>query len=122
MVRDSKAGWSVGGDSGPAIVPRQLEKSLLWRAVAYKDDNLQMPPDGKLPDNDLNLLKKWIESGAIDPRTEGQAAQRKTIDIEAGKQWWAFQPFWSAATRRRFASPATRPPKSDVESSKTQGE
>jgi hypothetical protein len=122
LVLDSKAGWSVGGDSGPAIVPQQLEKSLLWRAVAWKDDNLRMPPDGKLPDNDLTLLKKWIESGAIDPRTEGQAAQRKTIDIEAGKQWWAFQPFWSAATRRRFASPATRPPQSDVESSKTPGE
>lgn len=92
LVLDSKAGWSVGGDSGPAIIPGDLEKSLLWRVVNYQEPGLEMPPDGKLPAADLTLIKKWIESGANDPREDGQAAQKKQIDLEAGRQWWAFQP------------------------------
>jgi hypothetical protein len=92
LVLDSKAGWSVGGDSGPSITPGKLDKSLLWRVVNYKEHGLEMPPDGKLADADLLLLKKWIESGATDPRVDGKAAGRKTIDIEAGRKWWSFQP------------------------------
>ncbi|MDA1054913.1 MAG: PSD1 and planctomycete cytochrome C domain-containing protein [Planctomycetota bacterium] len=104
LVLDSKAGWTVGGDSGPAIVPREPGKSLLWRAVAYQNDNLQMPPEGKLTAGDLSLLKKWIESGAFDPRTGGQAAQRKTIDIAVGKQWWAFRPMAQQQPRKSQGS------------------
>ncbi len=92
LVLDSKAGWSVGGDSGPAIVPTKLDKSLLWRVVNYEVSGLEMPPDGKLPESDRGLIRKWIESGAVDPREEGRAAERKKIDIEAGRQWWAFRP------------------------------
>jgi hypothetical protein len=96
LVLDSKAGWSVGGDSGPAIVPAELDKSLLWRVVNYEVPGLEMPPDGKLPESDLVLIKKWIESGAVDPREDGRAVERKKIDIEAGRQWWAFKPLQSA--------------------------
>ncbi len=91
LVLDSKAGWTVGGDSGPAIVPRMLDESLLWRVVNYQEPSIEMPPDGKLSDSDLLLIRKWIESGADDPREDGLAAARKTIDLEAGRQWWAFR-------------------------------
>src|SRR6056297_352205 len=92
LVLDSKAGWTVGGDSGPAIVPSRLDKSLLWRVVNHEVAGLEMPPDGKLPEPERTLLQKWIESGAVDPREDGRAAQRKTIDIDAGRHWWAFRP------------------------------
>jgi hypothetical protein len=92
LVLDSKAGWSVGGDSAPAIVPKELDKSLLWRVVNYEVPGLEMPPDGKFPESDRVLIKKWIESGAVDLREDGRAAERKKIDIEAGRQWWAFRP------------------------------
>ncbi|TWT77175.1 PSD1 and planctomycete cytochrome C domain-containing protein [Neorhodopirellula pilleata] len=92
LVLDSKAGWTAGGDSGPAIVPSQLDKSLLWQVVNHEVAGLEMPPDGKLPERDRTLIKKWIESGAVDPREDGRAADRKTIDIEAGRQWWSFRP------------------------------
>src|SRR6056297_4300232 len=55
LVLDSKAGWSVGGDSGPAVVPGSLDKSLLWQVVNYQESGLEMPPDGKLTDSDLKL-------------------------------------------------------------------
>jgi len=44
---DSKEGVLKGGDTGPAIVPGQPDKSLLIKAVRYADENLQMPPKGK---------------------------------------------------------------------------
>ena len=46
LVLDSKAGWSIGGDSGPAIVPGDADRSLLWHAVNYKQPKLEMPPAG----------------------------------------------------------------------------
>ena len=36
-----------GGDTGPAIVPGDPEKSLLIKAVRYTDPDLQMPPKGE---------------------------------------------------------------------------
>ena len=35
LALDLRAGWETGGDNGPAIVPGQLEKSLLIKAVRY---------------------------------------------------------------------------------------
>src|SRR5690349_23803019 len=43
---DWKGGWEKGGDSGPAILPGEPEKSLLIKAVRYTDPDLQMPPKG----------------------------------------------------------------------------
>lgn len=92
LVLDSRAGWTVGGDTGAAIVPGQPDESLLWKALLYEDESLQMPPEGKLAEEKLDLIRKWIETGAADPRVDGQAALRKSIDLEAGREWWAFQP------------------------------
>src|SRR5690606_29807428 len=43
---DTAHDLQAGGDSGPAIVPGQPEKSLLITAVQYNSDLVQMPPDG----------------------------------------------------------------------------
>src|SRR5688572_3426173 len=48
LLVDSLAALLRGGDTGPALVPGQPEKSLLIKAVLYEDDDLQMPPKGKL--------------------------------------------------------------------------
>jgi hypothetical protein len=40
----------------------------LFTAVRYTDTDLQMPPDGKLSQRDIDVLKKWIADGAFDPR------------------------------------------------------
>lgn len=64
---DSLAAATTGGDSGPAIVPGNITKSLFIKAIAFGDPDLQMPPRQKLADKDINLLTKWIESGAAWP-------------------------------------------------------
>src|SRR5690349_6872686 len=38
---DTKAGLLKGGKTAPAIVPGDLDKSLLIKAIRYKDEDLQ---------------------------------------------------------------------------------
>src|ERR1700753_2004647 len=35
-----------GGENGPAVVPGDPERSMIIKAVRYKDPDLQMPPKG----------------------------------------------------------------------------
>ena len=53
----------AGGDSGPAVAPGKPSESLLMSAVGYGNDELQMPPSGKLSNEKIAALKKWIEMG-----------------------------------------------------------
>ena len=57
---DSKEGVLKGGDTGPAIVPGQPDKSLLIKAVRYGDENLQMPPKNKKS----LATKRFIRTGS----------------------------------------------------------
>jgi hypothetical protein len=56
-----------GGDSGPAIVPGNLDASEVWKRVTSTDPDLVMPPpdSGKtLQTQQIATLKKWITDGA----------------------------------------------------------
>ena len=94
LTLDTKRGWAIGGDQGPAIVPGDLEASLLIRAVRYKDSDLEMPPDRRLADSEIAVLERWIKLGAPDPRTAHATPKPKMdpSDPIAGREHWAFQP------------------------------
>ena len=94
LLLDAKAGWVKGGDGGPAIVPGDPDSSPLVVAVRYEDEDMKMPPKGKLPADAIKTLEEWVKRGAPDPRTGPAAAPRpkREIDIEASKKTWAFQP------------------------------
>src|SRR5262245_44748362 len=72
LLLDSKEGWAKGGENGPAVVPGDPDRSLLIRAVRYQGD-AKMPPKGRLPDKQVDLLVRWVRMGAPDPR-DGSAA------------------------------------------------
>ncbi len=93
LILDSKEGLLEGGDTGPAIVPKHPEKSLLISAIEYNDPLLEMPPSGKLPKQVVEDFKKWIKMGAPDPRTDDQTSKRTNsgIDLEKGRKFWSFQ-------------------------------
>ena len=55
-----------GGESGAAVVPGKPGESLLMKAVRYQKP--QMPPQGKLSNNEVNVLNEWIRIGAPWPR------------------------------------------------------
>lgn len=92
---DSPAGFLAGGKSGPVIVPGKANESLLFFAINYKDVSLQMPPDGRLADAEVALLKEWIEKGAPHPKPEGEGSimpRRGAIDFKEARNYWAFRP------------------------------
>ncbi|QDU29249.1 Planctomycete cytochrome C [Anatilimnocola aggregata] len=89
---DSRDALLAGGDTGPAVVARSLEKSLLFKAITH-DGDFQMPPKGKLPDEVIADFRKWILMGAPDPRvTEINPAVKTVIDVEKGREYWAYRP------------------------------
>jgi mono/diheme cytochrome c family protein len=51
-----------GGDNGPAVVAGDIENSFLLRAVRYQVEDYQMPPSGRLSDDDIGLLEKWVKA------------------------------------------------------------
>ncbi|MEZ6080321.1 MAG: c-type cytochrome domain-containing protein [Pirellulaceae bacterium] len=63
LLLDSRDGWMAGGDSGPGLIPGDLENSLLIEAVRYGNHNLQMPPDGRLSDADIAVFEQWVLRG-----------------------------------------------------------
>jgi cytochrome c553 len=90
LLLDTRDGIRKGGETGPAVVPGDTLRSLLLKAIKQTDDNLKMPPKSKLSDEIVADFEKWIASGAADPR-EGKKSAAKEIDIEKGRQFWAFQ-------------------------------
>ena len=60
LLLDTKAGARRGGESGPAVVPRDLKKSLLIEAVRWTDEDLQMPPKKKLSVAQITALERWV--------------------------------------------------------------
>ncbi len=94
LLVDSREGWQKGGDTGPAIIPGDPERSLLIKAVRYKDKDVQMPPnDKKLPDQQIADLEAWVKMGAPDPRTGGASAEHVyKVEMVQAKKHWAFRP------------------------------
>ena len=88
-----------GGERGAAVVGSNPELSWLWRLVTHQTKPF-MPPGGKLADQQVEVLRKWIMAGA--PMPEGEvsdeeaarlAALRKLEErpiTEDERNWWAF--------------------------------
>ncbi len=53
-----------GGDYGPVIVVGKSAESKLIRRLVNGDGGLQMPPTGPLSDEEIGILRAWIDQGA----------------------------------------------------------
>jgi len=101
LALDTRAGWQHGGDNGPAIIPGDLTKSLVIKAVRYLDKDFAMPPKSRLPADEVAILEEWVKRGAPDPRngeTAKAAKPKRTINLDEGRKFWAFQPVANPAT------------------------
>lgn len=97
----NRAAAIKGGESGAAIVPGEPDESLLVEAINY--DSYEMPPSGKLAQKDIDLLRRWIQAGAIySPNSEMEPAPvahgSPQVTAQARK-------FWSFRTVERPAVP-----------------
>lgn len=90
LLLDSRAATLRGGDSGAAVVPGHPEDSLLLSALKY--DSFEMPPQQRLPDHVIADFETWIKNGAVDPRSGDAPALAPGINLEQGRQFWAFLP------------------------------
>jgi hypothetical protein len=103
---DSRASLLKGGETGPAIVPGDPEKSLLIHAIR-RDEGFPRMPKGKpkLPDATIAAVTEWIKQGAPWPapsRVEGPAPATGTARVTPAaaapaitaeqRAWWAFKP------------------------------
>lgn len=83
----------AGGDSGAVIVPGDADQSLLIQSVRY--ESYEMPPAGKLSDEEIGWLAEWVKQGAAwpDEPPPESAAAAGAFDQQARLQsHWVWQP------------------------------
>ena len=85
---DSRNSTFAKLEFGTAVIPGDVKASRLSQVIQYIEDDVQMPPKGKLSATDIRVLIAWIQSGAAWPREADPAA----ANVDARKNHWAFQP------------------------------
>ena len=91
LLLDSRAATRSGGESGAAVVPGNVQESLLISAIEYRD--FEMPPDAKLPDDVIRDFKRWVANGAVDPRKGKPAPSPITTESKKPESdLWSLKP------------------------------
>ena len=88
LFLDTRDGILTGGESGPALVPGQPERSLLVQSLRYQD--LEMPPKERLPAAVVNDFVEWVKLGAPDPRGGNKTTTGRTAATNAAL--WSVRP------------------------------
>lgn len=107
LLLDSRQGVAKGGETGAVLHAGQPDDSLLIKAIRYTDDNVKMPPKGKLPDSVIADFETWVKRGAVDPRTESTVAKVAKPWNEIMKErsdWWSLKPV-ANSTSQNHAGP-----------------
>src|SRR6185503_16633701 len=93
---DSRDALLKGGESGPAVVPGDPEKSLLIHAIRHGDDDLDMPPKQAdwLTTEQIRDFGTWVRMGAPDPRATNGAPppQKASINFVEARKFWCYRP------------------------------
>ena len=95
----SRKGIVLGGDHGSAFNEEKPEESLLLHVISYEDDNLQMPPKGKLDEKARGVLADWVKRGMpwtpedADYLVEVEEDDKSITTInEFSKSRWSYKP------------------------------
>ena len=108
-----------GGDYGPVISPGNSVESKLIRRLVNGDGGLQMPPTGPLSDEEIGILRAWIDQGAefrtavqdktpsmpVDPKLTALIAAVRSGDTKATGKLLAASPELVNARDRAGSSP-----------------
>jgi mono/diheme cytochrome c family protein len=85
---DIKTQAMLGGDSGKVIQPKKAKESLLIQLVTGVNPEEVMPPEGKrLTAKQIDLLRQWIEEGAVWPEVNSGTPNAKPVSNH-----WSLQP------------------------------
>src|SRR5712692_3932857 len=108
-----------GGDYGPVINPGNSATSKLILRLVNGDGGLQMPPTGALSDEEIGMLRAWIDQGAefkiqveaeapakpVDPKLAALITAVRSGDTQAAGKSIAASPELVNAHDRAGATP-----------------
>jgi hypothetical protein len=94
---DHREHMLAGGDTSPAIRPGDVEASLLVESIRYGNDDLQMPPKGRLGPEVVADFEKWIAGGAAWPEEpaprRGEGSGDESFDLRNRyEEHWSWRP------------------------------
>ena len=96
LVLANRRGLLQGGERGPAISTSEPHSSLLLHVISYEDEQLQMPPSGRLADADIEAIRQWVQLGAPFGGDEDEVAEVVVEDeyeiTDADREWWSVRP------------------------------
>ena len=99
---DERGAMLKGGESGPVVVPGKPDESALIEAIRY-DGGVQMPPKGKLKNEEIAALTDWVKRGAHWPMTRpgsgasiaatpsAESVAQSVAVVERARTLWSFQ-------------------------------
>jgi hypothetical protein len=108
------ASITAGGENGRVIVPHEPEKSRLYLFATHEQSTkMPPPPRERIPDDELDILRRWIAAGgSLEGVPEAAAAAKSAEDMKKAeerpirpqeREYWAFKP----AVRAAVPTPAT---------------
>lgn len=65
LVLDDYATMLEGGASGDVVFGGDLDSSYLWSLITHDSEPVMPPNASKMPDDELALVKAWIEQGIL---------------------------------------------------------
>jgi mono/diheme cytochrome c family protein len=84
---DVKSAAMKGGDNyGPDIVPGKPNQSPLIEFITTDNDDHLMPPGGRMSDEEIRTLVRWVDEGALWPDDADLVTLKDTRDH------WSFKP------------------------------
>ncbi len=93
---DSRASVLAGSDDGAVVLSGKPDESKLVQAIRYGGD-IEMPPKGKMSDEEVAVLTRWVELGLPWPG-EGSGsdvakpASGEELYRDAREHLWSLQP------------------------------
>ncbi|MDG1139310.1 MAG: PSD1 and planctomycete cytochrome C domain-containing protein [Opitutales bacterium] len=95
LVLTTLEGVLAGGEFGSSVDLKKPADSLLLKMTSHQDKDHEMPPDGKMADEDVAVLARWIELGIPFPEADEVEPKGEVVhhgaDYEKGKQHWGFK-------------------------------
>ncbi len=96
---DTVAGITRGGDSGAVIVPGDPDNSRLFQLISHREPDERMPPDYRLKNSIISIIREWIADGAPMPEPAGDpsparheaTSENARAYPQSWEEHWAFQ-------------------------------
>ena len=83
LALDSYEKLMAGGGSGKAIEAGDAEGSFLYGVVSHKEQPYMPPKQDKLADAKLEIIKKWINEGALKDAGANAVKPKPAVDLSS---------------------------------------